>query len=65
MKNAKKKAKTFENSVDLIKEAVRLRDKEHKKIHTIAGILGVNEKALIVTMSKFDSLVEKMEKEGN
>jgi hypothetical protein len=57
----KEKKKTEMSSVDLIKEAVRLRDKEHKKIHTIAGILGVNEKALIVTMAKFDNLVKKMD----
>lgn len=44
----------YETWVDLAKEIVRRRDKEGKKIHTIANELGLPENRVILLAVTFD-----------
>lgn len=54
----KRKATDFKHPVDLAKEIVRRRDKEHKKIHTIANELGLPEGRVIFLAMVFDKAME-------
>lgn len=53
-----KKASEYKNWVDLAKEIVRLRDKEKKKIHTIANMLELPERRVIFLARVFDKAME-------
>ena len=54
----KENKKEFKDTIDLAKEIVRLRDKEHKKVHTIAGMLGLTEMRVIYLAKAFDKAME-------